>query len=127
QDFAWLNALHNRMVPGPIYLIDPRYKNRLSPQPTSLRSTYNAANLGLQVSMGVARDLTRHLPDDILSGTHSLAAASCAEHHTITADGGGLTPGRNGDTITGSWYARAVGEDPSQAVSLSFEWFDADR
>ena len=127
QDFAWLNALHNRMVPGPFYLIDPRYKNRLSPQATSLRSTYNAANLGLQVSMGVARDLTRDFPDDILYGTHSLAATSFAENQTITTDAGALTPVRDGETITGSWYARAVGEDPSQAVSLSFEWFDADR
>ena len=127
SEFEWLNALHTRMVPGPLYLLDPRYRNRLSPQATSLRSTYNAANLGLQVSMGVARDLTRDFPDDIPYGTHSLAATSFVENQTITTDAGALTPVRQGETITGSWYARAVGEDPSQVVSLSFEWFDADR
>lgn len=126
-EFEWLNALHTRMVPGPLYLLDPRYRNRLSPQATSLRSTYNAANLGLQVSVGVARDLTRDFPDDILYGTHSLAATSFTENQTITTDAGALTPVREGETITGSWYVRAVGDAPTQEFSLSFEFYDADR
>src|SRR5690606_23969820 len=50
-EFEWLNALHARMVPGPLYLLDPRYRNRLSPQATSLRSPHNAATTGLQVSV----------------------------------------------------------------------------
>src|SRR5690606_5558020 len=126
-EFEWLNALHTRMVPGPLYLLDPRYRNRLSPQATSLRSTYNAANLGLQVSVGVARDLTRDFPDDIPYGTHSLAVTSFNADHSITTDAGALTPVRDGETITGSWYARATGEDASQVFSLSFDFYNADR
>src|SRR5690606_1195650 len=125
QDFAWLNALHTRMVPGPFYLIDPRYKNRLSPQATSLRSTYNAANIGLQVNMVIARDLKMFFPDDIYYGKRCLAATSFAEDQTIVTDAGALTPVREGETITGYWYARAVVDDPSQVVSLAFELFVA--
>src|SRR5690606_14640524 len=120
-EFEWLNALHTRMVPGPLYLLDPRYRNRLSPQATSLRSTYNAANLGLQLSMGVARDLTRDSPDDVPYGPHRLAAPPFSEIQAFTTDAGALTPVRHGETITGSWYARATGEDASQVCSLSFD------
>src|SRR5690606_8121471 len=72
-------------------------------------------------------DVSRGVPHDLAYGRHSPAATSFADNQTFTTDAGGRTPVRDGETITGPWYARAVGEDPSHAVSLSFEWFDADR
>src|SRR5690606_29472756 len=44
----------------------------------------------------------------------------------ITTEAGALTPVREGETITGSWYARAVGHGPPQVVSLAVEGVDAD-
>lgn len=126
-DYEWLQALHTRLVPGPLYLLDPRYKNRLSSQATSLQSTYNAAHVGLRVDIGVARDLTRDFPQDIVYGTHCLAVTSFTADQSVTTDAGAFTPVRPGETITGSWYVRAVGDDPTQELSLSFEFYDADR
>lgn len=127
DEFEWLYALHTRMVPGPFYLLDPRYKNRLSSRATTLYSTYNDERLGLQLDGGVTRTPVRDFPSDLSYGTLSLSASPFSDGDSVACDAGTMVPVLDGESLTGSWYLRAVGDTPSQDVSLSFDFYDADR
>lgn len=133
EDFAWIRALHMRHVPGPLYLLDPRYKNRLSPQSTAMHMIIGspgqfiaARGLGV-VSTNSARNWSYDWPAEAGPiGVRSQRFQSYPVTPPLDIwrfDFGYPIPVLPGETITYSLYVRCE-DGETQPFYLLLDFFD---
>lgn len=67
SDYAWLNALYLRQIPGPHRLINPMKKNLMSHQASTLTTGYNK-QLGITISSILQREFAFDYPTDPSAG-----------------------------------------------------------
>ena len=137
EEFRWLRALHTRMVPGPYRLIDPRYRNRLSPQSTALwqvATTSDATippDLGFFASTVVHQEWVHDAPAEVVEAVRSLRISNYTTSPDMLYFGrfdfGYGVPVHDGETITYSIYARSAAEDDEeQPFQMILDYFDRD-
>lgn len=123
SEAAWLQALHTRMVPGPFYLLDPRYRNRASPQASTLTVSHSDRALGLRVDSSISYAAIADFPDAVEYGTRALNLFSFNQYawnDRISVDPGPRTPVLQGETITGSWHIRTPSGEQPVRLELDF-------
>src|SRR5690554_5633582 len=114
-----LEAMHDRIVPGPFWLIDPTRRNRLSTQATKLH--YLALTYpGVRVSGG-GLDYVKEWPTDAGLGTRCLRwTDQPASDHQLVFDYGKWVPVIPGETLTGSVYVKGGG-----SLTVRMAWTDS--
>lgn len=114
-----LEAMHDRIVPGPFWLIDPTRRNRLSAQATRLH--YLARSFpGVRVTDGLV-EYVWDWPSDAGLGTRSLRwTEQPANNHQLIFDYGKWVPVLPGETLTGSVYVKGSG-----TVTVRMAWLDS--
>src|SRR5690606_31161542 len=114
-----LEAMHDRIVPGPFWLIDPTRRNRLSTHATKLHHlalTYP----GVRVSGG-GLDYVKEWPTDAGRGTRCLRwTDQPASDHQLVFDYGKWVPVIPGETLTGSVYVKGGG-----SITVRMAWLDS--
>jgi hypothetical protein len=121
-DYAWLKAMHTRQIPGPVRLINPLLKNRLSTQASTLRLAPQQRN-GLRFSWGNASRVRGDWPSGVL-GYESIAWSDWVNaYQYFRFDEVYKTPVFPEETVTCSIYARS---DVAQTVELVLDYNDRD-
>lgn len=137
EEFRWLRAMHTRMVPGPYRLIDPRYKNRLSPQSTAMwqvAATPDAVippGLGFFASSVVHREWVHDAPTEVPEAIRSLRISNYPTFPNALYFGrfdfGYGVPVHDGETITYSIYVRSAAEDgEDQPFQMVLDYYNRD-
>src|SRR5690606_15578029 len=128
DEYAWLEAMHSRLIPGPFRLIDPMKKNRLSVGATALRARTDTLNPGGFNGLNISFNDWRHVrdyPPNVI-GTHSLELRSWTSVddgqglHVVWADQDTLTAVHEEETITGSWYVKATNQPQVLWVQMDY-------
>jgi len=125
DEFAWLEALHTRLVPGAYYLLNPMKRNRLSVQASTV-TVAQYSKTGLRVPVGSSWGRRTTAPT---AGTGMPGRSVFAWHWTdpeprFTFDQGRPIPVMPGETITASAYFNPSVPDETP-VTLRLDWFDA--
>lgn len=119
-EYKWLEAMHTRLIPGPLRLLNPFKKNRLSPESAAARWGGGTAP-GLQVTSG-----NTALSWDWPSGAGSVGAVSTLwtdrlSNAVFRADLLRRTTVIVGETITASIYMKA---EAATTYNLVVDWYN---
>lgn len=120
DEAAWLEALHLGMVPGPLWLLNPLRRNRLSAQASAVQPT-EAGSLGVDVD-GLWEWAPDGPPGTTMAG-RSLRWTSYPVGAVLSFDPGAGTPVVPGEMITVSVYLRSDSPGP---VELRVVYYDRD-
>jgi hypothetical protein len=123
DEFAWMQALHYRTVPGPYRLLNPFKHNLLSPQASILRAVGDNRTIELMSGIGsVVRDWPA------AAGTYASLGMKwsnrAASPSVLRFDSRYKVPVTAGVPVTGSFYAKTASSTTSVTVVL--DWYDAD-
>lgn len=121
QEFAWLEALHTRLVPGPFYLLNPLKKNRLTTQASAMRPT-NYSNSGVRFDSPFT--VSRDWPDDLVVPGRSIAVQNWTGDLTVTFDPAKPIPLLPDETLTAHVWMKADDEFPDALIRIA--WYDED-
>lgn len=120
-DYLWLEAMHLRHIPGPVYVINPLKRNLLSKQASMSRSSYDRGaglyssdyNNGWQWETSFPSG-----PPGVRSVKRIAVPASSV---TLKVDDGFKIPVTVGTTYDFSAYMKA---DSSKTVAFGIAWYD---
>lgn len=131
DEFNYFRALHSRLIPGPYRLIDPRYKNRLSTQSSTMevRPHKGAARVrGLGISLGgvVNYQWASDWPSEAGPGARCVRFSGYETGGSALAyarfDNGVFAPVFDSETLTFSVYAKS--EAASSHCTLAIDLYD---
>ncbi len=106
EEYAWLEALHTRVIPGPLRLISPLKRNRLSMQASHVMS-WGVYTLGVQTNVAYPA-YTRDFPDAVPLQGRSTYFEESAVNSYWTFDGNrNGSPVFPGEDIVASVYLRS--------------------
>lgn len=122
EELEFLRALNSRHLPGPLALLRPGFRNRLSEQASSLWRCYTAQEGPGIYFNGMGRTMEFDFPPGLL-GVQSYRVPTFSTTAYLHFDGWMMTPLKTpGEQLTGSIYLKA--QNAGQSVNLLFEWFD---
>lgn len=122
DEWEWLNALHTRLIPGPHYLLNPLFSNRLSTRASTLTVSPGMRN-GVNIYGGSAR-MVRGWPDLITSpGYQHLSWSGLTSGNYMRFDEGYKTPILANEVVTGSLWAKS---SSTRTFDLILDYFDRD-
>src|SRR5690606_19902220 len=114
-----MEAMHDRIVTGPFWLIDPTRRNRLSTRATKLH--YLALTYPGDSDSGGGLDYVKKWPTDACIGTSLLRWEDRpAREHRLMFDYGKWVPVIPGETLTGSVYVKGGG-----SITVRMAWIDS--
>lgn len=129
DEFDYLRALHLQLIPGPYRIIDPRYKNRLSAQSSSMQSvrghlTSTARALGVTVYQNTSFQWANDWPEELPLGIRSLRIygypTGGAQLYPMRFDLGYFVPVFPEETVTFSIYAKSESPESHCAMGMNF-------
>lgn len=129
EEFDYLRALHLQLIPGPYRIIDPRYKNRLSVQSSTMHAvrghpTSPMRALGVTVPQSAAFQWVNDWPEEVTLGTRSLRVFNYltggAQLYPLRLDLGYFVPVFPGETVTFSVYARTEASESHCSLAMDF-------
>ena len=118
SDYAWLEALHTRHIPGPFWLINPMRRNRLSTRATTADRPVRS-NHGVTVSLGTLAKVY-DWPSAAGIGAQSLRWTGSAANSYLLWDPDTHAPIFPGETITVSVWIKG---SAATTVGLGGTWF----
>lgn len=124
DEFAWLELLHTRMVPGPHWMIDPLKKNRLSVAACRLVVT-PYGKTGVRPPVGASIGASPVFPSSGIDFRgHSAYVWNWTDQNPrVQFDAGRYIPLLPSESITGSVYLQSsIGNITGS--TLRFDWFD---
>lgn len=122
DEFAWLEALHTRLIPGPFHLLDPFKRNRLTGQASRLLPI-ESRNSGVYVTAPYS--WSRDWPADVKTPGRSMRVAGWAGQFAyLQFDQKKPVPLLEGETLTASVYLRS---DIPHSAHLRISWYDEDE
>jgi hypothetical protein len=119
EEWAWLNALHLRHIPGPYRLLDPMKRNRLTPESSSARLGGGTAH-GLTLYGGIASRVW-DWPNAAGIGAQSTQWSNRVGTSVVSFDEPVKTTVLSGEAITASVWMKAAA---NVEAGLYFEWYD---
>jgi hypothetical protein len=121
EEYAWLEALHTRVIPGPLRLISPLKRNRLSMQ-ASHAMAWGVYTLGIQTNVSYPVT-SRDFPDEVdLQGRSSYFEQSSTNSYWIFDGNRNGAPVFSGEDIVCSVYLRS---DTAQTLEYRIIFRDA--
>lgn len=120
EEYRWLEALHTRTVRGPVRLISPLKKNRLSSSSTAMRVV---RTLDLGVNTISPYGVSTAYPSALSIPAQARSFSGWVGNTSFNFDNGRSTPILAGETLTGSVY---VQHNPASlsGCTLRLSWFD---
>lgn len=112
DEYAWMEALHTRHIPGPFWLINPMRRNRLSTRATTLDRPVRT-NHGVTVSSGTLAKVY-DWPSAAGIGAMSLRWAGHVANAYMNFDPDTRTPIFPGETITTSLWIKGAAATTAQ-------------
>ena len=115
-----LEVMHERIVRGPFWLLDPTKRNRLSVQATQLQWLTRTFP-GVRPTSGTV-ETVKDWPSAAGLGNRAIRWTNqAANNHQLVFDHGKWTPVLPGETLTGSVYIKGSG-----SVTVRMVWMDSD-
>lgn len=123
DEYAWLEALHTRLVPGPFYLINPLKLNRLTLQSSKLQLTeYNNSGLAFTSPYSMTRDWPTDVPTP---GRAMKFSGWTGTSMQVTFDPAKPVPLLDDETLTASVYLKS--DVVYAGVKIRISWYTEDQ
>lgn len=120
-DYLWLEALHLRHIPGPLYMINPLKKNLLTKESSMCRSAYARLNGIYSADYNNAWQWENSFPSGPPGVRSVKRIAVPASTVTLRFDDGYKTPVTVGTTYDFSAYMKS---DSAKTVGFGIAWYD---
>lgn len=121
SEWSWLNALNTRLVPGPLYLIDPLRKNRITTHGCGMKE--GASDPESVAYWKFVYEMSTDRPSAIDLPIRSIKLLEVGAATAYRPDPVYPNPVFPGETISASIYAKA---SASNSATLALDYFDAD-
>lgn len=123
-DYLWLEAMHVRHIPGPVYLVNPLKRNLLSKNASMCRTSYFSAGGGVYTpTAGYQNNWQWEASYPVgVPGTRSVKRIGVpATSVTLNFDDGYKIPVTVGTVYDFSAYVKA---DSAKSLTFGIGWFD---
>ena len=126
SEFAWLESLHRRAIPGPFRLLNPTRKNLLSAKGSLLKVApgYNTAGQGAAAGGGMLMQVRDWPPTAPTLGDLAVKWTSASGSY-VRLDPRHMFPVTPGEDVTVSAYMKGV--NPADDAFLILDWYDKTR
>lgn len=119
-DYLWLEAMHLRHIPGPVYLVNPLKRNLLSKESSMARDTAMPTN-GVYTSGFYAWDWETSYPSGVIGTRAVRRSAMLAVSTLFSLDVTGKVPVTAGSQYVFSSYMKSAS---AKTVVFGITWYD---